>query len=101
MIYYSYSIETMEVETMIYYSYSIKDTKAGAFGIPFFAQNDDLAKRQFMLAIRQGGAAMMNAFPADFELWKNGIFTDDVGTVNGNQPEYMMNGQDAKNIMEG
>ena len=81
---------------MIYYSYSIKDTKAGAFGIPFFAQNDDLAKRQFMLAVREGGAAMMHAFPADFELWKNGV-----GTVNGGQPEYMMNGQDAKSMMEG
>ena len=86
---------------MIYYSYSIKDTKAGAFGIPFFAQNDDLAKRPFMLAVREGGAAMMHAFPADFELWKNGVFSDDVGTVNGGQPEYMMNGQDAKSIMEG
>ena len=54
---------------MIYYSYSIKDTKAGAFGIPFFAQNDDLAKRQFMLAVREGGADRVTAFPADFALW--------------------------------
>ena len=59
------------------------------------------AKRGGVRRGEEGGAAMMHAFPADFELWKNGVFADDVGTVNGGQPEYMMNGQDAKSLMEG
>lgn len=83
---------------MQYYTYSIKDTKAGAFGLPFYAQNDALAQRQFIHAVRQN--SMMNGFPADYELWKNGVFEDDVGTLNGGQPVYLMNGQDAVNITE-
>lgn len=51
-----------------YFIYSIYDTKSNEYGLPFFALNDDTAKRQFLLFTAG------NAFATEFELRCLGSF---------------------------
>lgn len=64
---------------MLYPVYSYRDNKY-KFGMPIVDQNDETAIRGFAFAVnnRQG---IMNFAPADFDLYKIGIFDSEKGTL--------------------
>lgn len=60
--------------------YSIRDRKAGIYGAPFMAQNDEVAKRDFVgFCSHPQNAYLAN----DMELYKMGEFESDTGEVIG------------------
>lgn len=61
--------------------YCIKDVKAGFDNSPFSRMNDELAKRDFYIALNQPGSLLQLA-PSDFELWKIGTIDCDSGIIN-------------------
>ncbi|AXL15595.1 nonstructural protein [Microviridae sp.] len=67
-----------ELEKM--YMYSVEDLKAEDYGLPFFAANDDLAKRQLLYGMRNEQTPL-NDFPDDFVLWQIGTWTSEDGGV--------------------
>lgn len=59
--------------------YAVKDELAG-FGSPFVMASDELAKRDFILAVRDPACIMRNS-PDDYSLCRLGIFDDSTGEV--------------------
>lgn len=60
--------------------YSVFDAKAESFGVPFYAENDNVARRIFGDAAT-GKDTMLHAHPEDFFLYKVGEFRSDEGLV--------------------
>lgn len=75
---------------MKYPVFSYRDNKVG-FMTPFVDQNDDAAIRGFSYAIntREG---VMNFAPADYDLYKIGVFDTEKGTIDSMLPEMIVSG---------
>lgn len=54
--------------------YAIKDKKSGLFDIPFCSQSDLMAKRKFIMDIRNRSNNLIGNFPDEFELYRLGIY---------------------------
>lgn len=78
---------------MILELYSIKDTKVG-FKVPFAQANIEQAKRTFKWLASDDESEIKKS-PADFELWRTGVFDDVTGAIAG-KPEFVMNGREAQ-----
>lgn len=61
-------------------AYSMFDRKVGAYGLPFFAQNDDLAVRLICSNMMEEHS-MISRFPEDYTLFEVGEFDADEGVV--------------------
>lgn len=60
--------------------YSVYDKKAQSFNTPFFAFNDDIARRSFCDLIRDK-RSFVSQHPEDFVLFRIGSFDESLGTV--------------------
>lgn len=58
--------------------YSVKDVKIGTYKKPFFSGHDEIAKRDFRLAVNDDRTSLYYS-PADFELWYLAEFDEDRG----------------------
>lgn len=65
---------------MKYPVYSIRDSLTG-FMTPTLDQNDASAMRNFRVACEQSGSSLMFNRPADFSLYRIGIFDTDTGSL--------------------
>lgn len=80
---------------MIYSLYSVRDIKNG-FQPPFASQNDDMAQRDFSMAINSG-KGILSACPEDFELYKVATFDTDFGLVElTGKPDFVVSGNDLR-----
>lgn len=61
-------------------AFSVFDSKAKAFGTPFFASNDQVALRMFSASINSGDSYVAK-FPADFTLFRVGDWDDEHGAL--------------------
>lgn len=61
------------------YIYAIKDELSG-FASPFVMDSDDLAKRDFMLVVRDP-ACNIGKSPDDYSLYRIGVYHADTGTI--------------------
>lgn len=75
--------------------YTIKDLKTKAFGKIFMFQNDEIAARQFHVALITDDT--MSQFPDDYVLYAIGVYDDDSGVITANSPERMLTGPEALN----
>lgn len=76
---------------MKYPIYSYRDVKSG-FGSPIVDQSDVTAIRGFSYAIN-GNNGIMNFSPADFDLYKIGMYDTDTGVIiSENVPVLIVNG---------
>lgn len=66
---------------MMLQAYSVYDSKAKAFSAPFFAQNNDIAKRSFTQLANEKGTNNVSRFPEDFSLHHIGEFDDSTGKL--------------------
>jgi hypothetical protein len=62
--------------------YSVYDIKSEMYDVPFFALNDHMAKRKFVMDVQSRRANMISAFQDDFVLTKLGTFVFSTGEVN-------------------
>lgn len=58
------------------YAYSVFDRTAGNYATPFFAVNDEVAKRNFRYSLKR----LDDLFIADLDLYCIGSFDNDIGT---------------------
>lgn len=74
---------------MKYPIYAIRDVKVG-FTAPTIDQNDASSVRNFAYAVNNGG--IMNYSPSDFSLYRIGVFDDESGTIENQEPEFICSG---------
>lgn len=77
---------------------SVLDQKAKVFSAPFTSQTDATALRDFARAV-QDTRAMADKFPADYELYRIGVFNEDTGIIQG-EPFPTLLGRGADYIQE-
>lgn len=75
---------------MKYPVFSYRDNKVG-FGMPVIDQNEAAAIRGFSYAVN-GRDGIMGFSPADFDLYKIGVFDSEKGTIEGFVPELVVSG---------
>ena len=80
--------------------YSVLDTTAESFATPFLVINDGLAKRSFR-ALCSDPMSMVAKSPADFYLYKIGVFETDNGTLDPIIPSSIYSGIDAVRSLSG
>lgn len=68
--------------------YSFLDEKAKLFSRPFYANHDGEALRSFS-AVVADKESMPGKFPADFTLWRIGVWNDNTGVIKSDKPEYL------------
>lgn len=66
---------------MIFEAFSILDTASGAFGIPFFSVNEQVASRNFRMLVNDPQAGSIYNHPADYRLYRIGSFDDATATL--------------------
>lgn len=69
--------------------YAYYDTKALRFDIPFFAQNDLGAKRQYELQTSQDGT-ILNKFKQDFDLYRLGWYDQTTAKIEDDFEEIVV-----------
>lgn len=74
---------------MIVQVYSVYDTKAQAFGQPFFMQADGIAVRAFTEACNNPEGEFIK-YPNDFTLYNIGHYDDSNGAIFSNKPEELI-----------
>lgn len=79
---------------MIYKIYSIRDQFVG-YITPTFELNDDVAKRNFKLAVNRPDTLVF-ANPTHFDLYKVGTFDTDNGHIESHEPELIATGLSLK-----
>lgn len=76
--------------------YSIYDSKAETYGVPFFAVNDQVAKRQFQDAVNDSAIPFFH-HPEDYSLVRVGEWRTMEGKVSGlDSPFHVCKGSDVK-----
>lgn len=60
--------------------FAVLDSKAAAFGIPFFAPNKEMAVRNFRFAVSDPNSTISKA-PEDFTLYHLGGFDDGTAAI--------------------
>ena len=73
------------------FMYSVRDVKSEIFTKPMIFQNDETAKRGFMVAVTTEGDPM-SSFPDDYVLYKVGHWDDENGLCQGRDPERICTG---------
>lgn len=69
--------------------YSIHDSKGSIFNTPFFAINDSMATRNFLM-LKNDSKSTVSQFPDDFALYKIGSYDDSTGLITPvNVPERL------------
>lgn len=71
--------------------YSILDSKTGAYGVPFFNVNKDVALRSFMDLTRDE-RSMASRHPQDYHLFEIGEFDDVTAEITGCSPVALGSG---------
>lgn len=71
-------------------AFSVFDSKAGAFGQPFFAFNPAIAQRMVAVSVRDG-ESFLSKFPQDYSLYHIGSFDDSTGELAGHPPVAVCN----------
>ena len=61
-------------------AYSIHDDKSESYNTPYFAQNDNMAKRSFADLVRDPSTTISKN-PEDFRLYRVGEFINDDGKL--------------------
>lgn len=84
----NYPTEEQTMETPLY---SVKDIKANHHLPPFISFNDATASRQFSTAVNQAGHEF-NQHPADFQLFRIGLFESETATISKNDPTFLTDG---------
>lgn len=79
---------------MIYSVYTVRDQKTGWLP-PTYDQNDNSAMRNFKFACSRKDSTM-NFSPADFDLFRIGVFDSDTGIFTPSDPVFLMNGLDSE-----
>lgn len=74
--------------------YSVEDTLT-AFLQPFYAENDEAAKRMFKNTINGEVPNIVKTNYKDMKLYRLGIFDDTIGCIEPDK-DYLMNGIEAK-----
>jgi len=64
---------------MVKFMFSVFDSKAQAYGNPFYSPRQDLAIRDFVAAARDA-SSIISKFPEDFQLVEIGEYDDAVCT---------------------
>jgi len=82
------------------YLYSVLDSMAESYATPFLVMNDGLAKRSFR-ALCGDPLSMVAKSPADFHLYKVGVFDTDNGIIEPIVPMSIYNGVDAMRALSG
>ena len=78
--------------------FSVRDEKANSFGQPFFAVNDNIARRMFSDLV-EDPKSMVARHPDDFKLYSLGEFDDNSGELSPlAQPEFLAHGVDFINV---
>lgn len=72
---------------MIYNLYSVRDVKT-SFAAPFIDVSDASAERGFMFAF-QNQSNLMHFSPADFALYRVGLFDTESGHLTDQLPEFI------------
>lgn len=79
---------------MIHGIFTVFDSKANAFLLPFFSQNERVAVRQFTTTCRSDGHPF-NDNPADYTLYYLGDFDDTSGLIQNSQKKAVLTGPEA------
>lgn len=66
---------------MIFGVYSVRDLKAINYGSPVLAANDDVAMRDFRLAVINSKGSVLSDFRSDYCLMKIATFDSDNGII--------------------
>lgn len=74
---------------MIYKVFSIFDSKAAAYGQPFFAYNEGIAQRN--VAASLDSDSLLAKFPQDYSLFVIGTFDDATGELKARSPVAVAN----------
>ena len=69
--------------------YSVYDTKAEAFGQPFFMQADGIAVRAFAEACKNPEGEFIK-YPNDFTLYQIGMYDDSTASIFSNKPVELL-----------
>lgn len=80
--------------------YSVYDTKAEAFGQPFFMQADGIAVRAFIEACNNKDGEFIK-YPNDFTLYNIGMYDDSTGAIFSNKPEELLTAAQALSKTKG
>lgn len=83
---------------MIVKVYAVKDVAAGAFGAPFFVQNDAMVKRVVKEAVNSDRENQFKQFVEDKQVYRIGEFDDATGLIKSHQPELLFNCIDLKEV---
>lgn len=62
----------------MYQAYVIKDEKSGSYSTPIFVRALPDLLRSLIMGMKEGKAAY-SQFPADFSLWRIGVWHEDTG----------------------
>ncbi len=76
---------------MLHIVFSINDSKAGAFFPPFFFHSEGMAKRAFSDSVNDVEHAI-GRHPADYTLFRLGVFDDNSGKIVPQTPLSLGNG---------
>jgi len=71
--------------------FSVKDIKANHHLPPFISFNDATAMRQFATCVNQPGHEF-NLHPADFQLYRIGLFESSTAAITKNDPTFLTDG---------
>lgn len=83
---------------MIVNAYAYFDKKARLYSVPFFAQNDEFAKREFARCIFESQGKFSPL--ADYDLYKVGTFSTHGGLLLSCDLEYLTDYLGAKSILD-
>ena len=78
---------------MIKQLFSVWDSKAETWSVPFASDNKATALREFATLV-QDGRTLIGMHPADFDLYKVGVFDVESGIVKSLSLDHLANGAD-------
>lgn len=73
--------------------FSVYDDKACFYSTPFCGKTDNEGIRMFMAAVCDSGTAIAR-FPADYSLYRLGIFDDSSGSLEPCSPVFLSRGSE-------
>ena len=76
--------------------FSVHDSKAHAYGVPFFLHQEGMAVRTFTDMCNDENHAFHH-HPADYTLFTLGVYDDETGKIDPVTPQSLCNGVDVKN----
>ena len=74
---------------LLNFIYSLKDSKAGTFGNPFVASNDEMARRMVSDFVNNSGDSVVSLHPEDFSLYILGSYDVHTGEIISNSVDFL------------